>query len=35
VLKQLVSHDHLVPLPRRERDVDRPAFGVDDGVELC
>jgi hypothetical protein len=23
-----------VPLPRRERDVDRATFGVDDGVEL-
>ena len=33
--KELVGNDHFVPLPRRERDVDRAAFGIDDGVELC
>jgi hypothetical protein len=32
--KELIGHHHFVPLPRRERDVDRPTFGVDDGVEL-
>ena len=25
--------DHFVPLPRRERDVDGPRLGVDDGVD--
>jgi hypothetical protein len=34
VIEQLVGNDHFVPLPRRERDVDRATFGVDDGVEL-
>lgn len=34
VLKQLASRDHFVPLPLRERDVDRARFGVDDGMEL-
>jgi hypothetical protein len=32
--KQLVGGDHFVPLPRRERDVERAPFDVDDGVEL-
>ena len=34
VTKQLLGDAHLVALPRRERDVDGAAFGVDDGVEL-
>ncbi len=34
VSKQLVGGDYFVPLPRRERDVEGPALGVDDGVEL-
>ena len=33
--EQFVGNDHFVPLPRRERDVERAAFDVDDGVELC
>lgn len=32
--EELIGHHHLVPLPRRERDVDGPALRVDDGVEL-
>ena len=35
VLKQLAGGDHFVPLPLRERDVERAGFGVDEGVELC
>jgi hypothetical protein len=34
VRKQLFSGDHLVTLARRQRDVDRPRFRIDDGVEL-
>ena len=34
VVEQLLGGDHFVALARRERDVDRAAFGVDDGVEL-
>ena len=34
VREKLVGGDHLVPLAGRERDVDRPRFRVDDGVEL-
>jgi hypothetical protein len=34
VAKQLLGDDHFVALPRRERDVDRAAVGVDNGVEL-
>jgi len=34
VEEQLLGGDHLMALPRRERDVDRAAFGVDDGVEF-
>jgi len=34
VFEQFIGRGHLVPQPRRERDVDRPPFRVDDGVEL-
>jgi hypothetical protein len=34
VAKQLLGGDHFVAVPRRERDVDRAALGVDDGMEL-
>jgi hypothetical protein len=34
VVEQLVGLDHLVPLPRRDRDVDRSTFGIDHGVKL-
>ena len=30
--KQLLGGYHLVPLPRRQRDVERTCFRVDDGV---
>jgi len=33
--QELVGRDHFVALARRERDVERAALGVDDGVELC
>ncbi len=33
--EQLVGHHHFVALARREREVERAALGVDDGVELC
>jgi hypothetical protein len=32
--KQLLGGGHFVVVPRRERDVDRTALGVDNGVEL-
>src|SRR4051812_35417263 len=32
--EKLVGLHHLVPLPRRDRDVDGAAFRVDDGVEF-
>ena len=32
--EELIGHDHLVSLPRRDREVDGSAFRVDDGVEL-
>ena len=35
-MRQQVSRcDHLMPLTRRQRDVDRPRFRVDDDVKLC
>jgi hypothetical protein len=34
VLEQLVGIDHVVPLTRRNRDVDGAAFRIDEGVEL-
>jgi hypothetical protein len=34
VFKQLGRCDHFVPLARRDRDVERPTLGVDDGVEF-
>jgi hypothetical protein len=34
VVKQLRSSHHLVPLARSQRDVKRPAFRVDDRVDL-
>jgi hypothetical protein len=34
VLEKVKGHYHFVPVPRRERDVDRAPFGVDDCVEL-
>jgi hypothetical protein len=34
VSEQLVGSRYFVALARRERDVERPALGVDDGVEL-
>jgi hypothetical protein len=34
VSKQLVGSGYFMALARRERDVDRAALGVDDGVEL-
>jgi len=34
VREEFLCGDHLVALPRRERDVDRTALGVDDGVEF-
>ena len=32
--KELVGCDHFVPVPGRKRDVERPAFRIDGGVEL-
>ena len=34
VLKQLVGSGHFVSVARRERDVERPTFAVDDDVEF-
>jgi hypothetical protein len=34
VLEQLVDLQGLVPVPWREREVERARFAVDDGVEL-
>src|ERR1019366_5986213 len=33
--EQLLGDRHLVPLARRQRDVERAALRVDDGMELC
>ena len=33
--EQLFGDRHLVPLARRQRDVERAALRVDDGMELC
>ena len=34
VRNQLLSHHRIVDLARRERDLDRAALGVDEGMEL-
>jgi hypothetical protein len=34
VLEKIKRHYHFVPVPRRERDVDRTPLGIDDCVEL-
>jgi hypothetical protein len=34
VLEELVDLQGLVPVPWRDREVERPRFPVDDGVEL-
>jgi hypothetical protein len=34
MLEKLMGGHHFVPLARRDRDVDRTTFGVDDGVDF-
>jgi hypothetical protein len=34
LLENVMSRDPFVPVHRRERDVDRPPFSIDDCVEL-
>jgi hypothetical protein len=34
VSNQFLGHHRVMRVPRSQRDVDRPAFGVDESVEL-
>jgi hypothetical protein len=35
VVEQFASRDHLVPLARSQRDVERPAFRIDGRMDRC